>query len=261
MSFPEIMNRMRRRFEQPTTIYVSKTGDDSNDGLSPEKAILTLARMKSRIGEIDLGSYGLTVNLGAGTWNEQLYIPIDTLAGGVTVVGQGDSTVISGEFSGGATLVSSGYNATLFQNFKISSVSTHMGVGIHFGGTFEINNLTIEGCVVSIFAGSGGRIRIRQANRIVGKANNDTGLLSGGGTLECISGTLQFVGNPTFSYAVAAAIENGNILTQADFTVSGSAVGKRYIAYASGTINTAGRGANFWPGTQAGEVDNTSRYM
>ena len=54
-----------------STIYVSKTGDDSNDGLSEENAVATIAK------GYELAGDGSTINIGAGTYDQSSSITID----------------------------------------------------------------------------------------------------------------------------------------------------------------------------------------
>ena len=54
-----------------TTIYVSKTGDDSNDGSSEENAVATIAK------GYELAGDGSTINIGAGTYDQSSSISIE----------------------------------------------------------------------------------------------------------------------------------------------------------------------------------------
>ena len=53
-----------------TSIYVSKTGDDSNDGLSEENAVATIAKAYELAGD------GSTINIGAGTYDQSSSITL-----------------------------------------------------------------------------------------------------------------------------------------------------------------------------------------
>ena len=57
--------------EGASTIYVSKTGDDSNDGLSEENAVATIAKAYELAGD------GSTINIGAGTYDQSSSITLD----------------------------------------------------------------------------------------------------------------------------------------------------------------------------------------
>ena len=57
--------------EGASTIYVSKTGDDSNDGLSEENAVATIAK------GYELAGDGSTINIGAGTYDQSSSITLD----------------------------------------------------------------------------------------------------------------------------------------------------------------------------------------
>ena len=56
---------------EASTIYVSKTGDDSNDGSSEANAVATIAK------GYELAGDGSTINIGAGTYDQSSSITLD----------------------------------------------------------------------------------------------------------------------------------------------------------------------------------------
>ena len=56
---------------EASTIYVSKTGDDSNDGSSEANAVATIAK------GYELAGDGSTINIGAGTYDQSSSITVD----------------------------------------------------------------------------------------------------------------------------------------------------------------------------------------
>ena len=77
-----------------STIYVSKTGDDSNDGLSEENAVATIAK------GYELAGDGSTINIGAGTYEQSSSITLDKSitfngADGTTITRTGSANVFT----------------------------------------------------------------------------------------------------------------------------------------------------------------------
>ena len=80
--------------EGASTIYVSKTGDDSNDGLSEENAVATIAKAYELAGD------GSTINIGAGTYEQSSSITLDKSitfngADGTTITRTGTANVFT----------------------------------------------------------------------------------------------------------------------------------------------------------------------
>ena len=116
-----------------TTIYVSKTGSDSNDGLSEETAVATVAKA------YELSSNGSTINVGAGTYS---------------VYGIAISKDITIKANVAGTTVFDGTKSQMFTLDSLSTLTllnlnlTHGAAG-HSGGFVNVKDaskLNIEGC-------------------------------------------------------------------------------------------------------------------
>ncbi|MBC7255290.1 MAG: right-handed parallel beta-helix repeat-containing protein, partial [Chloroflexi bacterium] len=118
--------------------YVSPTGNDSNDCLSWAMACQTIQAA------VDKASSGDTINVGAGTYNVTSTITLNKA--GLTITGQGDTTVIS--VSGASWYVFSiTANDVTIENLKISKTDktgVHNLIYIGADGV-TIRNNTIHG--------------------------------------------------------------------------------------------------------------------
>jgi hypothetical protein len=80
------------------------------------------------------------------------------------------------------------------------------------------------------------------------------------GSILSQSSSPTLTGTPAFSNQFAHADALG-ILFATGMTFSGSATGTRYLADTSAVINTAGGGANYFPGNAAGSTANDGVYV
>ncbi len=123
-----------------TSIYVSKTGDDSNDGLSEENAVATIAKAYELAGD------GSTINIGAGTYEQSSSITLDKSitfngADGTTITRTGSANVFtySGDEAKTFTLNNLIFTAPTKQNNPI--------INIGGGGVLLMNNCKLTDAV------------------------------------------------------------------------------------------------------------------
>ena len=114
--------------EGGTNIYVSTTGDDSNDGLSEENAVATIAKA------YELSSDGSTINIAAGTYEQSSSITLDKSitfngADGTTITRTGSANVFtySGDDEKTFTLNNLIFTAPAKQNNPIINIG---GAGV-----------------------------------------------------------------------------------------------------------------------------------
>ena len=75
------------------------------------------------------------------------------------------------------------------------------------------------------------------------------------------SGTATVVGSITFSFAFACSNRVGLILALGYSAPGGSVTGQRYIVGANAVIDTGGGGANVFPGSTPGTLQNQGVYV
>ena len=115
-----------------TTIYVSKTGDDSKDGLSEENAVATIAKAYELAGD------GSTINIGAGTYDQSSSI---TIAKSVTF--NGAEGAIINRVGNAAVFSHTASNALAIRGIEFTSNTTSSNPIINMGGS---GSLTVENC-------------------------------------------------------------------------------------------------------------------
>ena len=249
-----------------TTFYVSTTGNDSNDGLTPGTAFLTLQALVNYLYlKYDFGGYQVVIQLLDGTY---------TGAGFPSAfVGQIIPLILAGNSSTPANvqLVSSGSNSNTISCFNNASVIvSYMGLsssGIGYGG-YALNasgggsinigtGITFGACVSShMIASLGGRILLANVGYSISAAAPFHYAAISGGQINIdgsqVGGiTVTLAGGLNFSTAFATANSNGTVNTLG-VTYSGSATGSKYTASLNGVINTFGGGGAGFPGSTAG---------
>jgi hypothetical protein len=80
------------------------------------------------------------------------------------------------------------------------------------------------------------------------------------GQFSCLSQAVTLTGTPAFATAFAYASIAG-IQAWNGTTFSGSATGPRYSVAGNSVVNTAGGGANFFPGNAAGSTATGGQYI
>lgn len=133
-----------------TTVWVSKSGSDANDGLSAGSPVLTLVRANA-IAAAN-GALNTVAVQGAGTWAEQL----TAQRGGMTYVATGGAVIDGGGPSAGRNgiSVSSKANVTI-DGFDITNTDTTLYalIGTSCSG-LKLQNLRIYGAPRGVFLSS-----------------------------------------------------------------------------------------------------------
>lgn len=255
------------------TIYVRTDGNDNNTGNSNTAggALATiaaaLAKLQSRyylaggIGTVQLG------NAGTYTFPGQ----VSALGGSIHIVGDPSnqsSYIISGAGpgSGSSALLSAvAGNVTLSGVTVVNagSIPTNSNVSaVSSGAQLFLQNVTLGTSAITVqslmLASAGGGIVIGSGCILNGAAN--TAMLAQSASIT-IGGNISMASSPSYSIAMAQATVNGSILLASSaFTITGSASGSRYSATLNGVINTAGGGANYFPGSTAGSTATGGQY-
>jgi hypothetical protein len=259
----------------PRIYYVNATtGLDTNTGLSAGTAFQTIQRAIVVTQSLNMNGFNVTVNVAAGT-----YTPFSctSLNGAGTLSIIGDTTtpanVLVPAASGEAIIgAASGY---VLAGMKVSSAANgsapHLGDGLRWtSGSVQIYNMEFGPCanslihadaagVIDLFGSQFGGLASNFIN-ISGAAPN--AIQAGGGILYNGGIILNvFAGTFNFSTAFATAFSGGAINQQfGTINLIGTVTGPRYFAFLTGTINTLGGGANYFPGNSAGTVSSGGQY-
>lgn len=248
--------------------YVSTTGDDNNDCLSPNMPCATIN------GAIGKATNGDTINVAVGTYtstgNEVVLIDKDaTLAGGwdASFTTQSGMSTVDGQGARRGITVNSGVTA-MVEHFALQNGNvTGNGGGVLNAGTVIITDSTIS----SNIAGSGVGSGIYNTNSGVLTLNNST-VNHNGSTQICfvIANEGTFTANDslveenttTQSYCVATiVISFSGAITLTNTAIRNNSIGGGIYNYAtltlnssviSGNVNTASNGPGGiynWGGT------------
>lgn len=266
LSFPNGATWSREKLSANRSYYVnSSTGSDSNDGLSAGAPFLTLQKAINVVASIDMGGFEATINVAAGSYASVNLTPLvggnaniigdETTPANVTITGAsadainaegcaGGSWLIAGlklALSGSGTRYSLKVGAQTYVRFRNIDFAAGLSNGAHIqvqnSGTVEaVGNYSISG---------GGQVHMWSSNA---------------GQILIQNKTVTLTGAPAFSSAFAYARTCGPMILNGN-TYSGAATGKRYDAATNGVINTAGGGANYFPGNSAGSTAQGGQYV
>ncbi|SRR6266404_468062 len=253
----------RWRLTGGPTVFVDVTnGNDSNDGLAAGAggAFQTLQKAWNTIVKNwDLQGFVVTIQLADGTYTSGIVSNLGPV-GGIYL-----GIIIQGNAATPSNVLISTTSADCFEWFEtgapisvwiknLKMQTTTSGDCVHVlgaGNYVRVGNVVFGAC-----AG----VHIRSYNMAEVDAFTDSYTITGGaaahyntngqGVIGVQSETITLTGTPAFSSGFAVA-QGGNILAQGN-TYSGAATGARYNASLLGLIDTAGGGANYFPGSIAG---------
>lgn len=258
------------RLAADMTVYVSISGDDGNNGLTPDAPMRTVQMALNKVSSsYNLGTHIVTINIAPGTYAERVRLPrYQASTGSISIVGSGiDSTIVA-------------------------------GMSLDVDATYSITDLTVSTYAQQInpwcLAVSSGRVACRNCkfwlpSNVTGAYSymvwaNNSGLINLGATgssgiqivsnatayhmiLASSGGRIEIYDHITMSGAVSVACACAQTLGSifrngtSNPTISGSVTGNRYIATLNGVISVNGGGASYFPGTIAGNVSSGGQYV
>lgn len=255
------------------TYYVRTDGSDGNTGLSntAAAAFLTIQAAIDHLAmAIDTSTYDVTIQAAAGTYS--------TATGNSckSIVGTGKIIIVGDEATPGNVIVTTtGVMTGLTANFYADNCATTY----HIRG-FKLTS-SASGTVYGIQAvnlsfvqfqnvvfDSGFRSHLKGVYGGVLNATGNYSITAGAvqhletlffGFIRTASITITLTGTPAFSTAFVNASNLGSIYAELA-TYSGGATGVRYTGALNATIETAGGGANFFPGDSAGATATGAQY-
>jgi hypothetical protein len=261
----------RTRLTANQTFYVSPTGNNSNNGLTPATAWADPSYAYRTIIEYyDLAGYSATVQLANGTYTN-LYVTGSVQNGTISFLGNTSDpsqVVINGSNSPaiaanlGAFLYLDSITVTATGS---SGLYTPGGAGllvwngaiffknIHFGACQQAHIYAEWAGMISLWGGIG------TAYTINGGAPWHV-LSSDNSVIDVAGANVTLVGTPNFSSAFAAVAQNA-VLGAPSMTFTGGATGQRYAASTNGVIQTGGNGPNYFPGNTAGNTSSGGQYV
>jgi hypothetical protein len=281
----QLLAALRRLYRIPVTadmtIYVNPTtGNDSNDGLSPSTAFLTIQAAINNVYYVyDWHNHGCTIQLADGTYNYSVANGYAANFNGTPFGMEPFQLTLQGNAASPGNVIINATNANCLQVFgqgtltvtgvtftatgTIAGITTNQGLGLvanngawvyinncHFGSCGQTQVSCIDGSVVVVQAGA--------TSNFTG--NTQTSLYVAVGGQLWLQGATMNVTGLTVSDAFIFAQECGtcNGITA---TFIGSATGSRYNVFANGVIQTGGGGATYFPGSAAGITGSGGQYV
>jgi len=248
---------IREKLTGNRTYYVRTDGNDGNTGLvnSSGGAFLTIGRANQAIGQIDFNGYSVTISIGAGTFSEQVVVPV--VAGltsfyNLVYSGAGATTIISAATGYQGAIQASLGAGCVVENMKIQNLDANgYGVLSLQRGWLRIGSgITIGSCAgACIVTQSSGSYILANAGFTV---DADSGCLVRAidqGGIQMFGGTVA-LGTRAFTTTIEA--RNLAFVEVNGVTFTGTVTGQRYNVGYNAVIGTNGAGASYIPGSTAG---------
>jgi hypothetical protein len=258
---------LRFKLTQDTTYYISPTGNDSNDGMTPGTPLKTGQAAWNKALQVDLNNHNLTLQFANGTYNDPLICqgsPLGTSITGVTISGNlsqpnlvvfapptGHSAVTA-DLGGvinvqGVSLAAQGVPAS-YQNMGAGLISGS-------GGYIFFGNVIFQHCDWAHIVTTGAGVVTSNGNPYTIAAGGGSHILAGlGGDISIANSAISLTGTPAFTTSFASASSHG-MLVAYGCAFSGAATGQRFYVDTGGLIHTNGGGLNYFPGSTAGVVN------
>ena len=262
---------MRFRLARDLTLYISPTGNDANDGLTPETALASGQAAWDYALTLDLFNHNLIMQFADGTYTRPMVCagsPLGTgAAAGVTI--QGNLTTPGSVIfapTGNATCITASNGAAVFvQGVSLTAYGTpttyqNMGMGLFAagGGVITFAQVDFGHCDwAHVAAGGSGQITSAGAPYTINGGSGAHVLTYFGGYASVADSAVSLTGNPAFSNAFIYTYQHG-VAAVLGMAFSGAATGPRYFAGTGGLIATNGAGPTYLPGSVAGSVDATT---
>lgn len=247
------------------TYYVRTDGSDSNTGLvdSAGGAFLTIQKAIDTVAALDLSTFDVTIQVGAGTYTATNALKTLIGAGEVTILGDATTpgNVIISTTSADCFSASNIAGRWKLNGLKLTTTTGGLSINVQ-GPTVSLDFLNIEfGAAPGghISAAFGAYIAIQGNYSITGNAPRHISATNLAVVAARASLTCTLTGTPAFSVVFANAARLGNIEANI-ITYAGSATGTRYAVIGNAAINTGGGGANFFPGNAAGSTTPDGEY-
>jgi hypothetical protein len=258
---------LRFKLSQDETFYISPTGNDSNNGLTPATAFLTGQAAWNAALLIDLNGHNLYLQFANGTYTT----PINC-AGRPLGLGANNGVVITGNMAQPSQVVFSTANVScvsasndaIVQVQGVTLTATgvpssyqNMGGGLLAAGSGAISfgSVIFQHCdYAHIIAEGGGQVQSGGNPYTIAAGGGRHMLAALGGYIANVNSAVSLTGNPAFTAAFADSESHGIVATYG-VAYAGAATGPRFVVNTGGLIHTGGGGLNYLPGSVAGTVD------
>ena len=250
------------------TYYVRTDGSDSNNGLANTSggAFLTIQKAINIVSALDIGTYTVTIQVGAGTYTAGVSVTAPWVGSG-TVEIVGDTTTptncVISTTSAHCVTVSNAARISI-KGFRLQTTTAGSCINASsYGSVTLTGNMNFHTCANFHLLAYGGTITSVGGNSYTITGNAAAHLYSAGtgSKLEVISNTVTLTGTLTFSVAFAQAEALSTILSYYSTFSGGTVTGTRYAAITNSIINTGGGGASHYPGSVGGTTGSGGIYI
>lgn len=241
------------------TYYVRTDGSDSNTGLvdSASGAFLTIQKAVDVTATLDMSIYDVTIDIGNGTYAEQVTLKQCVGAGTVYIVG--DTTTPANVVVSGATAFSADNIKTLYNIQGVKGTGAGSFILAQNGALVDFGNVDIANTVQQLRCTDNASLRC-VANYTISAGGTHHWVSVGGGVFRVQIKTIALIGTPAYS-SQFASLDVGGLMIVNGNTFSGSATGTRYLVNSNSVLSTSGGGANYLPGNVAGSVTTGGQYL
>jgi hypothetical protein len=252
--------------------YVRTDGNDSNTGLSNTAggAFLTIQAAINAACALDLSIYFVRINIANGTYNGALIAKTYVGVGPIYLIGNAaspSSVVINNGGGGWAAFYNNSGRTYSLNGFKFtaSGSNSHAFSAFNGGSIIQFANIDFGACgAYHMWINNGGFIGWNGGTYAITGAANYHLLMSQCGMADFRGATINIPSGVAFASAFVQVSYGSNILANG-VTFSGAGVasvtGKRYNVTTQSTIDTAGGGASYFPGSIAGTATGTGEYL
>lgn len=230
-------------------IYVEKTGNDSNDGLTANKPVLTLAAAINRARQFRNPGWVISIHIGEGKWIEHTNL-LDM--GYIEIQGAGkNKTIIETPNNDTNNLFNIAKSRITFKNLTINC-NAAFGIYAQDGSRVNITDVDFNLSSSSALYSSTYSVVVLLGTTIFTGTNAVRALYAddGGRIIQNKSTTITFKG--AFTSATVECRNQSWIDFRNTASISGNVTGKRYAIEDYGVIKTRTANENLIPGSIAG---------
>lgn len=244
----------RIRLSSPTTFYVSTSGSDSNNGLSPSTPWATFGHaMAVLTGQYDFGGQAVTLQAVAGHANFTTPLFISPWTGGGSLTYDGGGGQIHVTNANAITTVGLVPGRFTFQNVDLQTTSFGSALAHVVPGQVSIGTgVVFSGCPTNspmiAISNSGAELVDSGNYSVTGSAQFFIVARSSPSAL--LGGLITLTGALTFNGAFCYCTLGGSVFFAGPKpVVSGSVTGLSVSGDTNGMIGVGGRGTSFLPGS------------
>lgn len=259
---------VREKLTANRSYFVSTSGSDSNNGLSPTTPFLKIQTGINAAANLDLGNFNLVgVQVAPGTYNETLSLPSYVGNGPIVVTGSPGTpanTIIDASAQGNPFPIFANQNLSgyTFNGFRLQTSAGGNCVLAAQQGRVQLANIEFGTAGIHIQCHSRSLVQLVGNTKMVADPNFHW-LVDTGGSIITNGTALDVTGR---SVGIAfARVTNGALLDIPAMVFIGTATGKRFDVDGAGVIHTGTNATNpatstYIPGNQPGTVTSPGFY-